>query len=91
MRMRRIIESVKFYSVPIPSLTILSDRPSQATRRLNSRIPRPHAPRPILDPKDVIDFPPTEDNPFHNRVIVYNHRSVFDNYSDEAIFSGKGE
>jgi small subunit ribosomal protein S5 len=48
-------------------------------------------PDPILDPKDVIDFPPTADNPFHNRVIVYNHRSVFDNYSDEAIFSGKGE
>ncbi|KAJ2936483.1 hypothetical protein H1R20_g609, partial [Candolleomyces eurysporus] len=48
-------------------------------------------PDPILDPKDVIDFPPTEDNPYHNRVIVYNHRSVFDNYSDEAIFGGKGE
>jgi small subunit ribosomal protein S5 len=48
-------------------------------------------PDPILDPKDVIDFSPTADNPFHNRVIVYNHRSVFDNYSDKAIFSGKGE
>ncbi|KAJ2914122.1 hypothetical protein MD484_g6281, partial [Candolleomyces efflorescens] len=48
-------------------------------------------PDPLLDPKDVIDFPPTADNPFHNRVIVYNHRSVFDNYSDEAIFGSKSQ
>lgn len=48
-------------------------------------------PDPILDPKDVIDFPPTKDNPFHNRVIVYNHRSVFEDYSDEAFLSGKDE
>lgn len=40
-------------------------------------------PDPMLDPKDVIEFPPTADNPYHNRVIVYNHRSVFHDYASE--------
>lgn len=40
-------------------------------------------PDPMLDPKDVIDFPPTADSPFHNRIIVYNHRSVFHDYEAE--------
>ncbi|EAU89345.2 37S ribosomal protein S5 [Coprinopsis cinerea okayama7 len=38
-------------------------------------------PHPLLDPKHVEEFPPDETCPFHNRVIVYNHRSVFHNYA----------
>lgn len=37
---------------------------------------------PLLDPRDVHDLPPTEKNPFHNRVIIRNHRSVFHEYPD---------
>ena len=36
----------------------------------------------LLDPRDVHDLPPTEDNPYHNRVIIRNHRSVFHEYPD---------
>lgn len=36
---------------------------------------------PILDPHDVTDFPAGKGNPFHNQVIVRNHRSVFDTES----------
>jgi len=35
---------------------------------------------PYLDPRDVTEFPPTADSPFHNRVVVRNHRSVFHDY-----------
>ena len=37
-------------------------------------------PSPLLDPRDVHDLPPTKDNPYHNRVIIRNHRSVFHDY-----------
>ena len=40
-------------------------------------------PSPLLDPRDVHDLPPTEHNPYHNRVIIRNHRSVFHEYPDE--------
>ncbi|KAF8903370.1 hypothetical protein CPB84DRAFT_791438 [Gymnopilus junonius] len=38
----------------------------------------------LLDPRDVLELPPTPDNPFHNRVIVRNHRSVFHEYPEGA-------
>ena len=37
-------------------------------------------PSPLLDPRDVYELPPTKDNPYHNRVIIRNHRSVFHEY-----------
>jgi small subunit ribosomal protein S5 len=36
----------------------------------------------VLDPRDILDLPPSKDTPFHNRVIVRNHRSVFHNYAE---------
>jgi small subunit ribosomal protein S5 len=39
----------------------------------------------ILDPRDVLDLPPSAESPFHNRVTVRNHRSVFHNYGDEPL------
>ena len=39
-------------------------------------------PSPLLDPRDVYDIPPTKDNPYHNRVVIRNHRSVFHDYPD---------
>lgn len=39
----------------------------------------------ILDPRDVLDLPPSAESPFHNRVVVRNHRSVFHNYGDEPL------
>ncbi len=41
-------------------------------------------PDPILDPRDVTEFPATPDSPFTNRVIVRNHRSVFHTYPEGA-------
>ena len=38
----------------------------------------------VLDPRDVLDIPPTPDSPFHNRVIVRNHQSVFHDYPEEG-------
>jgi len=32
---------------------------------------------PLMDSRDVLDFPPTRDNPYHNRVVVRNHSSMF--------------
>ena len=37
---------------------------------------------PLLDPRDVHDLPPNKNNPYHNRVIIRNHRSVFHEYPD---------
>ncbi|KAF8234582.1 hypothetical protein L208DRAFT_1393789 [Tricholoma matsutake] len=42
-------------------------------------------PDPLLDPRDVLDFPPDKDSPFHNQVTVRNHTSIF---TDAAIKSG---
>ncbi len=36
----------------------------------------------LLDPKDVLDLPASSSSPFHNRVIVRNHRSIFHNYAE---------
>ncbi|KAF6764128.1 37S ribosomal protein S5 [Ephemerocybe angulata] len=54
--------------------------PLQASAAQAEAAPDLMIPDPYLDPKDVIDFPPTKDTPYHNRVIVYNHRSVFHDY-----------
>ncbi|KAF8068705.1 hypothetical protein FPV67DRAFT_1668776 [Lyophyllum atratum] len=32
---------------------------------------------PLLDSRDVLELPPDKDTPFHNRVIVRNHSSIF--------------
>ncbi|KAJ3781885.1 hypothetical protein GGU11DRAFT_747618 [Lentinula aff. detonsa] len=35
------------------------------------------SPDPLMDSREVLDLKPTATNPFHNRVIVRNHRSIF--------------
>lgn len=37
----------------------------------------------FLDPRDVLELPPSKDSRFRNRVVVYNHRSVFETASEE--------
>ncbi|KAJ6627820.1 hypothetical protein B0H10DRAFT_2160937 [Mycena sp. CBHHK59/15] len=32
---------------------------------------------PLLDSRDVLELPPTKENPFHNRVVIRNHNSIF--------------
>jgi small subunit ribosomal protein S5 len=32
---------------------------------------------PLLDSRDVLEIPPNKDTPFHNRVVVRNHHSIF--------------
>ncbi|KAJ7100220.1 hypothetical protein B0H15DRAFT_513008 [Mycena belliarum] len=32
---------------------------------------------PLLDSREVLELPPTKDTPFHNRVIIRNHHSIF--------------
>ncbi|KAJ6588920.1 hypothetical protein B0H19DRAFT_1101980 [Mycena capillaripes] len=32
---------------------------------------------PLLDSRDVLELPPTKENPFHNRVVIRNHHSIF--------------
>jgi small subunit ribosomal protein S5 len=34
-------------------------------------------PDPLLDARDVLEIPPSKDSPYHNRVIVRNHTSIF--------------
>ena len=38
----------------------------------------------LLDPRDVLEVPPSKQSPFHNRVILRNHRSVFHQYAEDA-------
>ncbi|TFK38011.1 hypothetical protein BDQ12DRAFT_652263 [Crucibulum laeve] len=40
----------------------------------------------LLDPRDVLELPPTKDSPYHNRVIIRNHVSVFD--TPKAVSEG---
>ena len=39
-------------------------------------------PSPLLDPRDIYDILPTKDNPYHNHVVICNHRSLFHDYPD---------
>ncbi|KAJ6470117.1 hypothetical protein C8R47DRAFT_1149557 [Mycena vitilis] len=32
---------------------------------------------PLLDSRDVLELPATKENPFHNRVVIRNHHSIF--------------
>ncbi|KAJ7211242.1 hypothetical protein GGX14DRAFT_449604 [Mycena pura] len=32
---------------------------------------------PLLDSREVLELPPTKENPFHNRVVIRNHHSIF--------------
>lgn len=32
---------------------------------------------PLLDSRDVLELPPTKTNPYHNRVVIRNHSSIF--------------
>ncbi|PPQ72602.1 hypothetical protein CVT24_005124 [Panaeolus cyanescens] len=36
----------------------------------------------LLDPRNVLELPPSEHTPFHNRVVVRNHLSVFHDYPE---------
>ena len=44
-------------------------------------------PSPFLDPRDVHDIPATPRNPYHNRVVIRNHRSVFHQYPETDMES----
>jgi len=41
-------------------------------------------PDPLLDSRDMLDFPPDKDSPYHNQVIVRNHTSIFNEAAEEA-------
>lgn len=43
-------------------------------------------PDPLLDARDVLDFPPDEDSPYHNQVVVRNHTSIFTEAAEKAGF-----
>ncbi|KAJ7269880.1 37S ribosomal protein S5 [Mycena rebaudengoi] len=32
---------------------------------------------PLLDSREVLELPPSEESPFHNRVVIRNHHSIF--------------
>ncbi|KDR80380.1 hypothetical protein GALMADRAFT_242775 [Galerina marginata CBS 339.88] len=57
---------------------------SEVMTTTSKPIPYPDlmTPDSLLDPRDVLELPPTLENPFHNRVIVRNHRSVFHQYPE---------
>ncbi|KAF8902678.1 hypothetical protein CPB85DRAFT_1255996 [Mucidula mucida] len=56
---------------------------------------------PLMDSRDVLDIPATTDMPFHNRVVIRNHESMFheamrleaemDEQADEIEFQGENE
>jgi len=39
-------------------------------------------PDPLLDSRDVLEFPPSKNSPYHNRVVIRNHYSIFQEYRD---------
>ncbi|KAK0482202.1 hypothetical protein IW261DRAFT_1466752 [Armillaria novae-zelandiae] len=67
--------------------TLLPDEdPNQEEIPPGHHWPNLMTPDPLMDSRDVVDFPPTKDNPFHNRVIVRNHKSMFHELMEENKF-----
>jgi small subunit ribosomal protein S5 len=48
-------------------------------------------PDPLLDSRDVLDFPPNKDNPYYNQVTVRNHTSIFTEAAEAAGFDFNSE
>ncbi|KAF5386436.1 hypothetical protein D9757_005848 [Collybiopsis confluens] len=49
----------------------------QEEQVINRPFPNLMSPDPLMDSREVLDLKPTVTNPFHNRVVVRNHRSIF--------------
>ncbi|RDB30661.1 putative 37S ribosomal protein S5, mitochondrial [Hypsizygus marmoreus] len=43
-------------------------------------------PDPLLDSRDVLELPPDEESPYHNRVVIRNHTSIFNEALEEDGF-----
>ncbi|TFK72071.1 hypothetical protein BDN72DRAFT_378231 [Pluteus cervinus] len=59
--------------------------------RLNDPYPDLMTPDPLLDSRDVMDFPPTKESPYHNRVTVRNHSSIFHEAMEKQGFDFSDE
>lgn len=67
--------------------TLLPDEdPNQEEIPPGHHWPNLMTPDPLMDSRDVVDFPPTKDNPFHNRVVLRNHKSMFHELMEENKF-----
>ena len=53
---------------------------------MNNPYPDLMTPDPLLDSRDMLDFPPDKDSPYHNQVIVRNHTSIFTEAAEQAGF-----
>ncbi|KAG7094788.1 hypothetical protein E1B28_005603 [Marasmius oreades] len=58
---------------------IAEANPLAQTEEEEERRPYPNlmSADPLMDSRDVLELPPTPENPFHNRVVVRNHTSMF--------------
>lgn len=64
-----------------PSLT--SDSVEAENRAKDQPWPDLMTRDPLLDSREVLELPPTKERPFHNRVVVRNHHSIF----TEALYA----
>ncbi|KAF9528695.1 hypothetical protein CPB83DRAFT_813635 [Crepidotus variabilis] len=65
------------------SSSIIEDWKQEAEENKLS-FPNLMEPDALMDPRDVLELPPTTKTPFHNRVVVHNHRSIFHDYAEGA-------
>ncbi|KAJ4473100.1 hypothetical protein J3R30DRAFT_3684963 [Lentinula aciculospora] len=54
-----------------------TDENAEAENVIKRPFPNLMSPDPLMDSREVLDLKPTATNPFHNRVVVRNHRSIF--------------
>ncbi|GAW03563.1 37s ribosomal protein s5 [Lentinula edodes] len=54
-----------------------ADETAETEQIIKRPFPNLMSPDPLMDSREVLDLNPTATNPFHNRVIVRNHRSIF--------------
>ncbi|KAF5368883.1 hypothetical protein D9758_003103 [Tetrapyrgos nigripes] len=50
---------------------------NEVVDEVEKQFPNLMSPDPLMDSRNVVDFPPTKTNPYHNRVVVRNHYSMF--------------
>ncbi|GLB44015.1 putative ribosomal protein S5 domain 2-like protein [Lyophyllum shimeji] len=77
-------ETLKEEQKPVAELEKVGPQVTEATEEAEAPKPPPPNPfpnlmvsDPLLDSRDVLELPPDKDTPFHNRVIVRNHSSIF--------------
>jgi len=67
----------------IPTAPLQSTRVQAPTGPPGDPFPDLMTSDPLLDIRDEMEFPPTKDSPYHNKVIVRSHKSIFTDFQEQ--------